>query len=63
MELIVTHIGADFDALGAMIAARRLHPDGVLFFPGQKKNPSAGFWSGAGPGSKSSGSDRSTRAP
>ena len=34
MDVITTHINADFDCLGAMIAARRLYPDAVLVFPG-----------------------------
>ena len=37
MELITTHIGADFDALASMIAARRLHPGASLFFPGSRE--------------------------
>lgn len=37
MELISTHIGADFDACAAMIAARRLHPRAQLFFPGSRE--------------------------
>jgi tRNA nucleotidyltransferase (CCA-adding enzyme) len=34
MEVITTHINADFDCLGSMIAARRLYPDAVMVFPG-----------------------------
>ena len=34
MEVITTHINADFDALGSMIAAKKLYPDAVLAFPG-----------------------------
>lgn len=34
MDLITTHVNADFDCLGAMIAAKRLYPDAVLVFPG-----------------------------
>ncbi|MGE5233557.1 MAG: CBS domain-containing protein, partial [Acidobacteriota bacterium] len=37
MELITTHVGADFDALASMLAARRLHPGAGLFFPGSKE--------------------------
>jgi len=37
MELITTHMGADFDAFASMIAARRLHPGAVLFFPGSRE--------------------------
>ncbi len=34
MDVIATHVNADFDCLGAMIAAKRLYPDAVLVFPG-----------------------------
>lgn len=34
MDVITTHVNADFDCLGAMIAARRLYPDAALVFPG-----------------------------
>ncbi|HMB17197.1 MAG TPA: CBS domain-containing protein [Pelovirga sp.] len=34
MDVIATHINADFDCLGSMIAAKRLYPDAVLVFPG-----------------------------
>ena len=34
MDVIATHINADFDCLGSMIAAKRLYPDAELVFPG-----------------------------
>ena len=34
MELITTHVAADFDCLGSLVAARRLYPDPVLAFAG-----------------------------
>ncbi|MHB8709647.1 MAG: CBS domain-containing protein, partial [Desulfuromonadales bacterium] len=34
MDLITTHINADFDCLGSMIAARRLYPGAAMVFPG-----------------------------
>lgn len=34
MQVITTHVGTDFDGLGAMLAAGKLHPDASLFFPG-----------------------------
>jgi len=34
MDVIATHINADFDCLGAMIAAKRLYPDAIMVFPG-----------------------------
>jgi tRNA nucleotidyltransferase (CCA-adding enzyme) len=37
MELISTHLGADFDGFASMIAARRLHPGAELFFPGSRE--------------------------
>lgn len=37
MDVISTHVNADFDCLGAMIAARRLYPGAVLVFPGSQE--------------------------
>ncbi len=37
MQLISTHIGADFDAFAAMVAALKLHPAAKLFFPGSRE--------------------------
>jgi hypothetical protein len=34
MDIITTHINADFDCLGSMIAARRLYPEAEMVFPG-----------------------------
>jgi tRNA nucleotidyltransferase (CCA-adding enzyme) len=34
VDLITTHLNADFDGLASMIAARKLYPDGILVFPG-----------------------------
>jgi tRNA nucleotidyltransferase (CCA-adding enzyme) len=39
MEVITSHIQADFDAFASMLAASRLHPGALLVFPGaQEKN-------------------------
>lgn len=39
MELITTHLNADFDALAALVAAQKLYPEAVMAFPGsQEKN-------------------------
>ena len=39
MEVITTHINADFDALASMLAAKLLYPDAVLVFSGaQERN-------------------------
>ncbi|HEX3551652.1 MAG TPA: CBS domain-containing protein [Thermoanaerobaculia bacterium] len=37
MELLSTHVGADFDGFAAMLVARRLHPEARLFFPGSRE--------------------------
>ncbi len=37
MELITTHINADFDALASMIAAGKLYPDAVMAFSGAQE--------------------------
>jgi len=37
MDVITTHINADFDCLGAMIAARRIYPDARLVFAGSQE--------------------------
>ncbi len=37
MEVITTHINADFDSLASMIAAKKLYPDAVLVFPGSQE--------------------------
>ena len=39
MDVITTHINADFDSLASMRAAKKLYPQAVLVFPGsQEKN-------------------------
>lgn len=37
MELLTTHINADFDALASVVAAQRLHPGAQVFFPGSRE--------------------------
>jgi len=37
VELITTHLGADFDAFASALAARRLHPGADVFFPGSQE--------------------------
>jgi len=37
MELISTHIAADFDAFASVLAARKLHPQARVFFPGSRE--------------------------
>ncbi|MDF1613917.1 CBS domain-containing protein [Desulfurivibrio dismutans] len=44
MDLITTHINADFDAVASMVAAKKLYPEAVLAFAGaQEKNLRAFF--------------------
>ena len=39
MEVITTHLNADFDSLASMVAARKFYPDAVMAFAGsQEKN-------------------------
>jgi len=38
VEIITTHINADFDAMASMIAARKLYPDAVMVFPGSQEH-------------------------
>jgi tRNA nucleotidyltransferase (CCA-adding enzyme) len=38
MDVITTHTNADFDCLGAMTAALRLHPGALLSFPGSQES-------------------------
>ncbi len=39
MDVITTHLNADFDCLASMVAAKKLYPDAKLVFPGaQEKN-------------------------
>ena len=39
LTVITTHINADFDAFGSMLAAKKLYPDALVVFPGsQEKN-------------------------
>ena len=37
MDVITTHINADFDCLGAMAAAARLYPAALITFPGSQE--------------------------
>lgn len=37
MEIIISHINADFDSLASMVAARKLYPDARLVFPGSQE--------------------------
>ncbi len=37
ITVITTHINADFDGMASMIAAKKLHPEGVLVFSGSQE--------------------------
>lgn len=37
MEVITTHINADFDSLASMLAARKLYPGATIIFPGSQE--------------------------
>jgi tRNA nucleotidyltransferase (CCA-adding enzyme) len=37
VEILTTHVGADFDALAAVLVLRKLYPGAVVFFPGSRE--------------------------
>ncbi len=37
MDIITSHINADFDALASMVAARKLYPEAQIVFPGSQE--------------------------
>ncbi|MFA5110234.1 MAG: CBS domain-containing protein [Desulfobaccales bacterium] len=37
LEVITTHLNADFDAMASMVAAKKLYPDALLVFPGSQE--------------------------
>lgn len=43
MDLITTHLNADFDGLASMVAARKLYPGAVLVLPGGAQDAVRGF--------------------
>lgn len=44
-EIIITsHVNADFDAIGAMLAAQKLYPGGVIIFPGSQEKSLRDFF-------------------
>ena len=44
MEIITTHINADFDSLASMLAAKKLYPNAVLVFPGSQERSLRDFF-------------------
>ena len=47
VEVITTHLNADYDALASMLAAAKLFPKAMLVFPGSQERKPAQFstWS------------------
>jgi len=45
MEVITTHLNADFDALASMVAAKKLYPDAELVFSGSQEKSLRDFLS------------------
>lgn len=39
MEVITSHVNADFDAFASMVAAKRLYPEALIAFPGSVEKP------------------------
>lgn len=44
MDVITTHLNADFDCLGAMVAARKLFPDALMVFSGSQEKSMRDFF-------------------
>ncbi len=44
MDIITTHVNADFDCLGAMVAARKLYPDAMMVFSGSQEKSMRDFF-------------------
>ena len=43
MDVITTHLNADFDTIGSMLAAHKLYPDAVCVLPGSQEESVKGF--------------------
>jgi tRNA nucleotidyltransferase (CCA-adding enzyme) len=44
MDVITTHINADFDSLASMLAAKKIYPNAVLVFPGSQERSLRDFF-------------------
>jgi tRNA nucleotidyltransferase (CCA-adding enzyme) len=44
MDVITTHMNADFDSLASMLAAKKLYPNAVLVFPGSQERSLRDFF-------------------
>ena len=42
--IITSHVNADFDAIGAMLAVQKLYPDAVIIFPGSQEKSLRDFF-------------------
>ncbi len=45
MDVIITHLNADFDALASMVAAKKYYPNAILVFPGAQEKSVRDFLS------------------
>jgi tRNA nucleotidyltransferase (CCA-adding enzyme) len=43
MDVITTHVNADFDTIASMVAARKLYPGAVIVLPGSQEETVKGF--------------------
>jgi tRNA nucleotidyltransferase (CCA-adding enzyme) len=43
VDVITTHVNADFDTIGSMLAAHKLYPDAVCVLPGSQEESVKGF--------------------
>jgi len=44
LEVITTHLNADFDAMASMVAAKKLYPDAIQVFPGSQERNLRDFY-------------------
>lgn len=44
LEVITTHLNADFDAMASMVAAKKLYPEALLVFPGSQERSLRDFF-------------------
>ena len=44
LEVITTHLNADFDAMASMVAAKKLYPNAVQVFPGSQERNLRDFY-------------------
>jgi tRNA nucleotidyltransferase (CCA-adding enzyme) len=44
LQVITTHLNADFDGLASMMAAKKLYPEALLVFPGSQEQNLRNFF-------------------